>query len=299
MNNKIDWRETFRFRNPFKKEHCPTCGAFFDETLTECPNCKTENRNSSYARSFEAIPNVAPWREILLFLFGWLGFQLIGLIVQLIVLGIETKILTGQGYTGESLKDALLSFGETPTFYAAVNYSAYLLLFVGLLLLLWKDTLKLFPCFKNPKTYLGFAFGFVLMAVSVCWSLISSKFGATTNENQTVIIAMVKETPLLAILVTGLIGPLCEELAYRVGLFGFSKRINRILAYFVASVLFGLIHIHDFTSINEWLSFPDYLLSGLLLAFIYEKYGLGASWIAHATNNLVAVLQILLLQSGE
>lgn len=299
MKNKIDWREAFRFRNPFKKEHCSTCGASFDQTLTKCPNCQAESRDSSFAKGFEAIPDILPLRQILLFLFGWLGFQLIGIIVQFIVLGIETNVLAGQGYSDEGLKEALLSFAETPTFYAAVNYTSYLLLFSGMLLLLWKDILKLFPCFKNPKTYLGFAFGFALMGVSICWSLISMKLGATINENQTVIIAMVKETPALAILVTGLIGPLCEELAYRVGLFGFSKRINRILAYFIASVLFGLIHIHDFLSPNEWLSFPDYLLSGLLLALIYEKYGLGASWFAHATNNLVAVLQIILLQTGE
>ena len=289
----------FRFRNPFKKTKCDVCGAIYDITKKECPNCHAPSAESSFQRSFQEIPNVSPWRELILALVGWLGFQLLGLIVQIVVLSIKSAELIQNGFTGLDLQNELLAFTETGSFYAMVNYPAYILLFACLLLILWKETAKLLPCFKKPKTYLGFAYGALLMVFSIVWGLISTTLGASTNENQSTIISMVRETPFLAILVTGIIGPLCEEITYRVGLFGFAKRINRIFAYFVASVLFGLIHIHDFTSPNEWLSFPDYLVSGLLLAFVYERYGFGASSLAHIMNNTIAVLQILLLEGTK
>jgi membrane protease YdiL (CAAX protease family) len=106
---------------------------------------------------------------------------------------------------------------------------------------------------------------------------------------------MLSSTPYLSLLVLGLVGPFCEELAYRVGLFGLTRRVNIYLAYFVASVVFGLIHMHDFTSVNEWLSFPDYLVAGAVLAVTYEKFGFGASYIAHATNNVFSLLVEMVL----
>ena len=299
MNKETDILNKFRFRNPFKKEKCSVCNNQFDITEKECPNCHTPSIDASFQRSFQETANVSAWRELILALVGWLGFQLLGLLVQIVVLSIKSAELIQSGLSNEALQEALLAFTETGSFYAMVNYPAYLLLFACLLLILWKEVVKLLPCFKKPKTYFGFLYGALLMMVSLLWNMISSRLGASTNENQSTIISMVKETPFLAILVTGIIGPLCEEITYRVGLFGFAKRINRIFAYFVASVLFGLIHIHDFSSANEWLSFPDYFLSGLLLAFVYERYGFGASSIAHIMNNTIAVLQILLLEGAN
>jgi len=36
-----------------------------------------------------------------------------------------------------------------------------------------------------------------------------------------------------------------------------------------------------------------------LLAFVYERYGFGASSLAHIMNNTIAVLQILLLEGTK
>jgi membrane protease YdiL (CAAX protease family) len=95
-----------------------------------------------------------------------------------------------------------------------------------------------------------------------------------------------------------LIAPFNEELAYRVGLFGASKRLNIYFAYFMASIVFGFIHMHfisaGWDNINEWLSLPDYVLAGLIFAYVYDHFGFGASFMAHATNNLVAVLATII-----
>ena len=97
-------------------------------------------------------------------------------------------------------------------------------------------------------------------------------------------------------MITGIIGPICEEFAYRVGLFNLGMRINRLTAYLFATVVFGLIHMHDFASVNEWLNFPSYLIAGGILAFTYDRFGLSASITAHVVNNLYAVILTLIAQ---
>ena len=48
--------------------------------------------------------------------------------------------------------------------------------------------------------------------------------------------------------------------------------------------------MHDYGDPNEWLSFPSYAFAGLAFAFAYEKWGLGASFIAHFLVNFLAIL---------
>ena len=71
---------------------------------------------------------------------------------------------------------------------------------------------------------------------------------------------------------------------------------NRLAAYLFATVVFGLIHMHDFASVNEWLNFPSYLIAGGILAFTYDRFGLSASITAHVVNNLYAVILTLIAQ---
>ena len=62
-----------------------------------------------------------------------------------------------------------------------------------------------------------------------------------------------------------------------------------------ASVVFGLIHMKDFSSLNEWLNFPDYLFAGLILSFVYHRFGFEGSVAAHVLNNLIAVISALIV----
>ncbi len=291
--------ECLKFHNPFRKTLCSSCYNQYDCIEKQCPACKADsNEDPAFRKSFERTVNLDPWRELILALTGWCGFQILGIIIQIIVVGFKTAELSAQGLTGDELQTAIEAFTKTGSALALFNYPVYGLLITILLLIIWKGIVKFFPAFKWKETYIyGALMAIALLAISVLWNMVASALGATTNENQSAVIEMVKTAPVFAVLITGIIGPLCEEITYRVGFFGFGKRINRIFAYFLASVVFGLIHIHDWVSLNEWLSFPSYLFSGLLLAFTYEKFGLGASWIAHSVNNLVGVIQILLMPS--
>lgn len=287
------------FYSPFSKVKCDNCKNDYDALEASCPKCKCLNTRREGEKSLFEGPHPSPIREICVFLMGFIGFQFLGIIISFITQLAKASELRNLGYSGTDLENALVSYTESSNYIAIVNYTSYFILFICLLLILWKQVKFLIPQIFNYKTLLGIPLGFLILGVSIILSIIESRLGGQTNQNQTSVIKMVQQTPFLAILITGIIGPLCEELTYRFGLFDFGKRINRIIAYLFASVLFGLIHLHDYTSINEWISFPSYLVTGFLLAFIYEKFGLGASFVAHSVNNLVAIIQILLLGNAS
>lgn len=280
--------EALRFHNPFKWDKCDHCGHLSDPASPLCPDCGHEKpEREPFYRSFQEIPQgIKPFRLIILTIIGCLGFQLLGLLVSGIL---------ASGLSGDALKEALLRYAQGNEALAIQNYVTYALLAAVLLLVLWKDNKQVFACFKKGKTYIGVPLGFGLIIISVLWNLIQNAIAPNsgTSENQKLVIRMVRSTPFFAIVITGFVGPLCEEITYRLGLFGFLKRINRIFAYAVAAFIFGAIHMRDWGSLNEWLNFPSYLLSGIYLAYVYEHFGFGASWLAHSFNNLFSVITIL------
>ena len=119
------------------------------------------------------------------------------------------------------------------------------------------------------------------------------------NNNESSIDSITTIFPLLSLLVFGLIGPICEELTYRVGFFGFFRKINPILGYIFTAILFGFIHF-DFQSndlINELINIPSYIIAGLMLCYIYDYKGIGTSIIAHSLNNVIGILLQIILYS--
>jgi membrane protease YdiL (CAAX protease family) len=286
------------FHNPLKREKCNACGASYDAALPSCPKCGAKSEDPVYFRPLQAMSPMGFWKEIILFAAGFGGFQLLGLLVELAVLSIANEALIMGGLTDASLKAGLSAYADSLQFQAIVNYGAYLILFALLLAILASQSGRLFRKIGSQNALIGIPIGIgLLLATAFLNYLIMKYAGATTNENEGVIDSLASGTPWLALLIFGIIGPFCEEVTYRVGLFGSMRRINVILAYFIASIVFGLIHLHDFTSVNEWLSYPTYVLAGLVLALTYEKFGFGASFAAHAANNLISIaLDILLMR---
>ena len=107
--------------------------------------------------------------------------------------------------------------------------------------------------------------------------------------------SVVSSYPAFSIIVLGIIGPICEEIGYRLGLFDLLKRCHIALAYVATALVFGFIHF-DFTqisSITEWINLPNYLISGAILCLTYDRFGFGASVLAHVFNNVLAIVLIL------
>ena len=83
-----------------------------------------------------------------------------------------------------------------------------------------------------------------------------------------------------------------------VGLFGLGARLGKWAGYILGVLVFAFIHF-DFTSIGtdavaaELISLPNYLFSGAVLCFLYDKFGLCGSYLTHALNNLQSVVLII------
>lgn len=274
-----------------------TCGKDIDAARDACPHCG-RRYDDPWTRRFARICPLGTYRELILFVLGLVGFQAIGILLSIIAQAFAQEVLVGAGLTGGSLQQALYDYSRSIPLQSFVNYGAYVLFFVAVLIVIWPDLAYIAKKqFSQWQNYLiGGGMGIVLIVASILWNLIVLSLGGGTSENQSNLTEILKYSPMLGIMIIGIIGPICEEFAYRVGLFNLGMRINRLIAYLFATVVFGLIHMHDFTSVNEWLNFPSYLIAGGILAFTYDRFGLSASITAHVVNNLYAVILTLIAQ---
>ncbi len=285
-----------------EKIKCKKCGLLIDEDSITCPYCgypvDKKNESSSEAKTQESnviepksnkvrffdFPtreiNITPYKSIALFLIGSIGFQMFAQLLSMIF-GLFPNLHFIHNIQGS----------------AALNFSMYFLMFGVLALIMNSDVIKFIGDFKKGSTWLnGVMNGFFLIVVSSAIGLIFKSFGNVgVNNNEATIDSMTDIFPFLSVIVLGILGPICEELTYRAGLFNFIKKYNRIWAYLGTAIVFGLIHF-DFTCfakgtyVSELLNLPSYIVSGLLLSYFYEHNGLAASITAHATNNLFATL---------
>ncbi|MDD7315968.1 MAG: type II CAAX endopeptidase family protein [Bacillales bacterium] len=275
------------------KNKCPICNHEYDAMEPKCPNCnEINNRNIDATRYPKSI--VFPfWKQLLLFFTGWAGFQIIAYLVMYLA-----RLFTSD--------EAILS--------AIINFGSYFILGIAMSFILWKDWKKIFNSFKGWRTYVfGLAGLGAIFVFSNFWSIIIQllQIDVSDNINQSSVVNLVVTYPLLSIIVIGIIGPLCEELAYRAGLFSFLKRINSIFAYVISALIFALIHF-DFNSIivgfetsnwsiliNELINLPPYVFAGLTFTFLFEKFGFGCGLFAHILNNVYSIFATLLLNFIE
>jgi membrane protease YdiL (CAAX protease family)/ribosomal protein L37E len=286
----------------YKQQYCRKCGKLYDPTHLVCPRCGEEYSDPKVRRSWQENTPTTPLKESAFFLGGLLGLNIIEIIVEFIVALVQTNYYRSLGFAGEQLKYLLSSYLSSGTALGLIFFPTYTILFAILLLIMWKDIKRVFARFANPKTYIGIFIGIGLIAVSMLYSMLISLIpGTTSNANQSNVEKVIAYSPALSIIVLGLIGPFCEEVTYRLGLFTFLKRWNIYAAYIVGALIFGCIHFDwtNITSLNEWLNFPDYVISGLILAFAYDKFGFGASFLAHATNNVVSVIEVVITQASK
>ena len=279
------------FRN---KVTCTSCSERIDALDVDCPYCHTHNVEYDKMHLSPNALNVKWYFQLALFLGGWLGLEIIGTIVQILTAAIK----------GISIQDLVNDIHLL----AVDEFVIYFILFLGLGLLIFFSSgyKQLGRPLKSWKTYVFGLAGYIAMIqASFIWSSFQSIFNNSTSNNQTLVIQIVLAYPILSIIFLCIIGPICEELTYRVGLFGLLRRWNRVAAYLLSTFIFGFIHF-DISSvisflqgnatpfINELWNFPSYLIAGASLAFIYDFFGFGASSLAHILNNLISILLIIL-----
>lgn len=177
---------------------------------------------------------------------------------------------------------------------AAVDLITYSLLTLSFVGFVFMDIPKFRNIFKGWKPYVfGLAFGIGMLITDIAYlNFVNLFYTIETGGNETGVRSVIDLYPIASIFILGILGPLCEELTYRVGLFGLLRKVNRVLAYSVTALVFGFLHF-DWTSsnlINELIILPTYVGPGALLALAYDLFGLPCSWLAHSVNNLWAVI---------
>ena len=227
-------------------------------------------------------------KQFIVFLTGWIGFQIIAAIIQLLLGSIETF----SGASFEALASSII-----------VHTGAYLILLITLLAIINFDIPKLLTSFKHWQSYVAAALCFAaIFAFDMLYGLFLQLLPLKTgnNANEAGLEKIIEAFPIASLVIFGLVGPLCEELTYRVGLFSFFRRKNKVLAYIVTIVIFAFIHF-DITAtkdtiVNELLNLPIYMFAAFAFSFTYEKYGFAGSATAHIFNNIFAISSAIISQ---
>ena len=230
-------------------------------------------------------PGYKDWAyRLTLFLLGFIGLDIVTLIIQLILQLIIPEYFTeGSEYYVTGL--------------AIINSIRYVLLSITFVVMLFPRLKILVRKFLDWKgDLLGLAFGIGLIGITKAYNLIISQFIDTgTNANEVAAESMIVAFPVLSIIILGFLGPICEEITYRYGLFSLLDKKSKFLAYILTPLIFAIIHF-DFTGniVVELLNLPSYIIAGLGLTFAYDKFGLHTAIIAHVTNNIYAIIMTLI-----
>lgn len=222
------------------------------------------------------MPDIATSLSIVFFLLGFLGLSIISTIISLL------------------FGDALLSLGEGNA-NALLLFFTYLLLFVFALVLIFVNKPALIwikSLLKDKSTFIeGANMAILTLCCSLTYGLIASfLFKGTTNNNQSGLEASFVAQPFLTFFCIVIFAPVCEELAYRFGLFGSIAKKSNILAYIVTILVFAFLHF-DFGArgdalINEFINLPSYLIGAFFLCYAYQRKGnILTSITAHSIYN--------------
>ncbi len=219
------------------------------------------------------------WKEALLFAIG-----------NVFTLSLITTIVSAVLFSMNKIDKA-----------GAASLISYSILFALLAVVIGLDYKKLLPKFKSWIPYVvGLGFGLAILIFDESYLRFVNLFYNTgTGGNETGIRQIIARYPIASILIFGLVGPMCEEFTYRVGMFNLVKRWSRVAAYIFTGLVFGLIHM-DFTGniATEFIILPTYIAPGLLLSLAYDLYDLPCSYVAHITNNLFVIIsQVIILKS--
>ena len=230
-------------------------------------------------------PRFKDWAfRLTLFLLGFLGLDIVTLIIQLIL----TLIIP------EYFKEGSEYYVTGLTMINTIRYVLLSITFVVLLFPRLKILARKFLDWKGDL--LGIAFGAGLIGITIFYNIIISQFiDPGTNNNEVAAESIITSFPAIAIIVLGLLGPICEEITYRYGLFSLIDKKSKILAYILTPLIFAIIHF-DFTGDLkiELLNLPVYIIAGLALSFAYDKFGFHTAVIAHVVNNMYTIIMTLI-----
>lgn len=260
----------------FGTKKCHKCESEYDVASPTCPVCGAPEVGYEKRKIAPTILWMDYRKQIALFLVGSVGLS-----------AVATIILS---FVTESDFDLLM-----------VNLASYLTVLLAFTFLIGKDIIRFKPHFVTLMPYVVGGVGCLALYLfgNLYQIIIQSITTITESTNEATADAFIVNFPYIAFFVIVLLGPICEEATYRLGLFSFLYRVKPWLAYLVGIILFAFVHFSSksFTDsdvlLNEFLNLPFYLFAGFVFCFIYHKWGLAASLSAHILNNLLTFFLVL------
>ena len=241
-------------------------------------------------------PMIPAVKQLIVFAIGWIGFRVLATTIQVLIIFISRA-------NGWNSTEILSRFSTS----MILNSVCYISMLVALTLVINTNILKLIKSFGQWQSYVAaaiclasiFAFNIVYGTfINALKELGIINIPVSDNANESSLQSLQDVYPVTCLFIFGIIGPICEELTYRVGLFSFLKRKNRFLAYFVTIAVFALIHFNysndPATLLNEVLNLPYYMFAAFAFSFTFDKFGFAASTTAHISNNLVSLFLVAL-----
>ena len=146
------------------------------------------------------------------------------------------------------------------------------------------------PLYILGQVMLGYV---LLMAADFLVALLVYAVAPQENPNNEAILNLVKADRGRILAITIVLAPLLEELMFRGGLFGLLRRWNRVLAYAVCMLVFGLYHTWQYALSDPifWIYLLQYLPAGYILCRSYEKTEcIWTSILLHMLNNGLSLL---------
>lgn len=251
---------------------CSKCGADYDSTLEECPNCHTTNQIRTLKDFPKNVFFLHPIAQLGIFA---IGFAYLGMLF--------TELFFSYIFPSTAL-------------IASFTYGTMVTIILAVILLTRRK--MFFNSFKSLSNYvIGIVIGAIAIATGIMLSvLISSFYKGEVNNNQETAESIITIYPILSFFLFGFLGPICEELTYRVGLYSFLRRFNKYVAYIVTTIVFAFIHFrfNNEDIVSELVALPQYLLMAFLLTYAYEKGGHTASMSAHIMYNIASTIMTLM-----
>ncbi len=215
-------------------------------------------------------------------------------------------------YCGSLIGTALIKL-VTQTFSLQLDINtinAYLNLIVDFSLLLivfcmMKENIKLqWSDFKKDlkdNLIYGLVIGTALVyGVGIIGGLLTSLLGgASTSENQAIISAVIRTSPVVMAITTIFLAPILEELIFRGIIFSWLYEVHPVIAHLLTAFIFSFMHIMNAVlsgNSAEWLQIFSYFLMALVFSYLYEKRNnIFVPMITHVMNNLISVIYIFFM----
>ena len=170
------------------KKTCENCQTTYDMMTFECPNCHKHNYDFDKTHTSKWTVSVSISHQIIYFAIGFVGLNIISLIVELIILAVN-------GFDKNAMDNA---FNRSLSVIII-----YFVLFIAMSVFVILDRKKFKHIFKPWYGYVaGFIGGVLLIFISIAYNTIIANFlPIQDNANETAVNSVLTTMPVLSVLV--------------------------------------------------------------------------------------------------